>query len=40
VKRRTGGSPGTNNASYTGWGYTVDNNGAMATYGGAPTPVQ
>lgn len=40
AKRRSGSSPGTTNATYQAWGYTVDVNGSMASYGGAPTPVQ
>jgi len=38
--RRSGATPGTNNASYTGWGYTVSATGVMTAYGGAPSPVQ
>jgi prepilin-type N-terminal cleavage/methylation domain-containing protein len=40
AKRRSGASPGTSNATYQAWGYTVDINGSMTAYGGAPTPVQ
>lgn len=40
AKRRTGGSPGTNNTNYTGYGYTVDNAGSLTAYGNAPQPVQ
>ncbi|MBI3547434.1 MAG: prepilin-type N-terminal cleavage/methylation domain-containing protein [Elusimicrobia bacterium] len=36
AKRKTGAAPGTSNTNYTGWGYAVDKDGGVVTYGGAP----
>lgn len=39
ARRRNGASPGTTNATYTGWGYNVDFSGVCAPVGTTPAPV-
>lgn len=38
AKRKSGASPGTNQAPYKNWGYGMKDDGAMEAIGGAPLP--